>query len=214
MPWVNFCEKSSYNETRERLCDVQLCNPLRLHEVRNEQNCDANGGCNDEHNDCICHNGFDGNGFLCTDIDECSSNLHNCDQNANCFNNIGSFDCNCQSGYEGDGVTCHDIDECSTLSHNCHVDAVCSNSNGSFGCQCITGFTGDGVNCFDIDECRDNTHTCDENADCQNLYGSVACHCKSGYSGDGYTCIDPSISSEGKKKFVQNFMPYEFDCNL
>ena len=41
-----------------------------------------------------------------TDVDECSSEEHPCDYNANCTNSDGSFSCTCQLGYTGNGLTC------------------------------------------------------------------------------------------------------------
>ena len=40
------------------------------------------------------------------DIDECTIDTHNCDENANCADTDGSFQCTCQSGYEGNGTVC------------------------------------------------------------------------------------------------------------
>ena len=44
------------------------------------------------------------------DIDECSTGLNNCHDNAVCNDTDGSFECRCNSGYIGDGVIC--ISEC------------------------------------------------------------------------------------------------------
>lgn len=45
--------------------------------------------------------------FIHTDIDECTSNSHNCHASlATCKNTFGSFKCNCIQGYTGDGVLC------------------------------------------------------------------------------------------------------------
>ena len=41
-----------------------------------------------------------------TDIDECSTGSHSCDENADCNNTVGSFSCTCRSSYFGDGKTC------------------------------------------------------------------------------------------------------------
>ena len=42
-----------------------------------------------------------GSGFL--DVDECASDIDNCDTNAVCTNTHGSFTCSCQSGYVENG---------------------------------------------------------------------------------------------------------------
>ena len=43
---------------------------------------------------------------LVLDVDECSSNSHNCDANAVCSNTHGSYTCTCKAGYSGDGKSC------------------------------------------------------------------------------------------------------------
>ena len=40
------------------------------------------------------------------DIDECHLTLHDCNQQAECVNNPGSFDCFCKSGFSGNGTSC------------------------------------------------------------------------------------------------------------
>ena len=40
------------------------------------------------------------------DIDECTSQLDNCHENAACSNTFGGFVCNCNGGFDGDGVNC------------------------------------------------------------------------------------------------------------
>ena len=57
----------------------------------------------------ICMPGYRGNGWECSDIDECIDPLlqHNCHPDALCFNTDGSFDCVCRAGTFGDGTeTC------------------------------------------------------------------------------------------------------------
>ena len=41
-----------------------------------------------------------------TDVDECALGYHNCDDNAFCNNNNGSFTCTCSEGYYGNGHIC------------------------------------------------------------------------------------------------------------
>ena len=49
-------------------------------------------------------------GAMCDqDIDECSTNTHNCDENATCSNRLEGYNCECNEGYEGDGFTCDPI---------------------------------------------------------------------------------------------------------
>ena len=40
------------------------------------------------------------------DIDECTTELDNCHENATCSNTFGIFHCTCNPGFEGDGVNC------------------------------------------------------------------------------------------------------------
>ena len=60
--------------------------------------------------------GYSGNGETCRDVDECSTGVDYCDENAICTNQHGSFSI---SGYTGNGVTCIDDNECATGSDNC-----------------------------------------------------------------------------------------------
>ena len=40
------------------------------------------------------------------DVNECDTGDNNCDENANCADNEGSFTCSCKDGYHGNGTTC------------------------------------------------------------------------------------------------------------
>ncbi|CAH3197867.1 unnamed protein product, partial [Porites evermanni] len=97
---------------------------------------------------CRCSVGYAGDGFLCRDIDECSSG-HQCDSSATCYNTDGSYTCTCNSGFTGDGRTCRDVDECSLNTHDCHSHAICTNTEGSFTCKCDVNahYIGDGKTC-------------------------------------------------------------------
>ena len=37
-------------------------------------------------------------------MDECKGDKHDCDPNANCTNNYGSYKCTCMEGYTGMGI--------------------------------------------------------------------------------------------------------------
>ncbi|XP_056424057.1 fibrillin-3-like [Hyla sarda] len=139
---------------------------------------------------CICKAGYSGNGETCADINECSTSLHQCHQQATCMNTLGSYLCQCRSGYTGGGFNCSDINECANNNGGCHPDAVCTNTPGDRICQCKTGYTGNGLNCTDIDECR-RAGLCHWNATCFNNPGSYVCTCNSGFKGNGnYLCLD------------------------
>ncbi|KAJ7351707.1 hypothetical protein OS493_035967 [Desmophyllum pertusum] len=69
--------------------------------------------CDVQSNKCICLRGYQMTAGTCHDIDECTSNKHNCHVQSTCNNTIGGFMCTCNDGYWGDGATC------SACSANC-----------------------------------------------------------------------------------------------
>lgn len=47
--------------------------------------------------------------FQCThitDVDECSTGIHSCSENAECTNTEGGYICTCNANYTGDGNNC------------------------------------------------------------------------------------------------------------
>ena len=45
--------------------------------------------------------------FNSADLEECATNTHNCDVNADCVNTMGAYSCICRAGYTRDGQTCN-----------------------------------------------------------------------------------------------------------
>jgi hypothetical protein len=161
--------------------------------------CGDNAHCEDSGGgpECVCDDGYEGDGFTCTDIDECTLGTDTCDTNATCTNTDGGYTCACNDGYDGDGFTCTDIDECTLGTDTCNTNATCTNTDGGYTCACNTGYDGDGFSCTDIDECARGTDTCDTNATCTNTDGGYTCACDTGYSGDGFTCAPIDHCSAG-----------------
>jgi len=52
-------------------------------------------------------------------VDECldEGDGNNCNLQATCENDIGSFTCTCNTGYNGDGIDCFGILSCYLLYH-------------------------------------------------------------------------------------------------
>ncbi|XP_074619052.1 uncharacterized protein LOC141877910 isoform X2 [Acropora palmata] len=157
-----------------------------------------------------CPVGYEGNGRICDDIDECTR-ANPCYVSDKCENRVPGYQCAaCPDGYRGNAPSgvglenalnskqvCDEIDECKEGISSCDPNAVCINTNGSFICgACHPGFIGDGyTGCFPGDLCTNGSHTCHENAQCtQTGAGRFKCTCKDGFGGDGEECqIDPDL---------------------
>ncbi|WKY12604.1 hypothetical protein Q1695_003866 [Nippostrongylus brasiliensis] len=68
------------------------------------QDCSPDATC--EGGVCQCKEGFEGDGFNCTDVNECLRSPERCDKNAECLNREGSFICTCLPGFAGNGYNC------------------------------------------------------------------------------------------------------------
>jgi hypothetical protein len=143
---------------------------------------------------CECKSGYEATNWdvegvvnKCSDIDECDTGDNNCNVNASCANNKGSFDCACNEGFTGDGVDCNDVDECDDGTDNCDDNATCTNTFGSWTCACNSGWNGDGLTCANINEC-DVSDECHDNSDCIDNAGSYCCLCHFVYDGIGLNC--------------------------
>ena len=78
------------------------------------QKCSVNGSkCSNEIGSykCECLHGYSGDGFQCTDINECQLNLDsdfkiNCQVNSQCINTPGGYKCECLGGYKLEESKC------------------------------------------------------------------------------------------------------------
>ncbi|XP_044160450.1 uromodulin-like [Bufo gargarizans] len=123
--------------------------------------------------ECQCKNGLIGDGFKCSDIDECAySWTNNC--SGVCINTYGSYRCECPQGFtKNRSEICVDIDECSDRNlTSCHPLAQCTNTYGSYSCACPYGYYGNGFEC-EVDECM--AGLCQQGMDCKKFKGYFTC---------------------------------------
>ena len=123
--------------------------------------CGLNTKPNAKRTNCeACKPGFAGVGTHCTNVDECTANTHDCDDNAKCDDTTGSFTCTCNKGFRGEGKVCENINECLfTTTNDCAVFAQCKDEYGGdpgYTCSCYYGYEGDGKKCK---KCTGNTAT-------------------------------------------------------
>ena len=50
--------------------------------------------------------GYSGDGFECTDVNECEAKANSCSMNGACTNTNSSYECACNIGNSGDGKVC------------------------------------------------------------------------------------------------------------
>ncbi|XP_077131188.1 uromodulin-like [Ranitomeya variabilis] len=124
--------------------------------------------------ECNCKDGFIGDGFTCSDIDECAYSWSNNCSYGMCQNTIGSYTCACPSGFIFSLMGyCVDLDECASPELNsCHSSASCINYYGSYSCVCPYGYFGDGFHC-EVDECI--IGVCGLGNECIKALGSYHC---------------------------------------
>ncbi len=164
--------------------------------------CDDNATCIDRpfrDFECRCNEGFFGNGFSCSDVDECALNNVICGGNATCENGAGGHACICDDGYSGNanaGSACTDVDECAVGIGGCDPRATCVNLIGSHLCSCPEGFTGDGFSCTDVDECLRGP--CIAGTTCENVEGSFTCVCPVGQVFVDGACSNAPAEGEGE----------------
>ncbi|KAK3595925.1 hypothetical protein CHS0354_032433 [Potamilus streckersoni] len=164
------------------------------------QNCDVNADCiptGEGSYRCECRNGFEGDGRVCFDIDECSGSIITCDVNARCYNVPGSFQCQCLPDFKGDGRICiRDVQLCGN--EVCVENARCvyDQEIQQPKCECKPGFVQQQSACVPVSFSCNEVEICAKNAECvyDRLEQRYRCECLEGYSGDGEdSCTKPGL---------------------
>lgn len=166
--------------------------------------CTNNAECIDQQ--CFCQNGFEPQGSVCVDIDECrSSQTARCGNFSTCLNTPGSYRCECEAGYVGTPpriackAPCEDV--------RCGQHAYCKADGTEAYCICEDGWTFNpsdiAAGCVDINEC-DPMHgpsgRCGHNAICTNSPGSFSCKCPPGFKGNAESqCFPIDVCSKENK---------------
>ncbi|XP_040843938.1 stabilin-2 [Ochotona curzoniae] len=173
-----------------RFCDKQtsVCGPY-VHFCHIHATCENSNGTVS----CVCKAGYEGDGFVCSEIDPCMrSTPGGCSPNAECVQtSSGTHSCVCQQGWTGNGRDCVEINNCLLPgAGGCHSNATCLYVGpGQNACECKKGFRGSGINCEPIISCLEQTGTCHPLATCQSTASGVwSCVCREGYEGNGLLC--------------------------
>ncbi|XP_050026342.1 uncharacterized protein [Dermacentor andersoni] len=191
--------------------DGRSCVPVTTNNGgAHEQPCDRNNPCKQICHVvntlpvCKCNEGFrlEDDLVSCTDIDECSDGMADCDESRErCMNIPGSFKCipkgdtvalpnvggdvpQCDAGFKYNTAIkdCIDVDECSEGLDDCEGDTQsCLNTHGGYQClskeskECPGGYVWKDDACVDVNECTEGLSNCAEGEACVNGVGSFSC---------------------------------------
>jgi hypothetical protein len=115
------------------------CEPVAVRTVcSSDFDCTNNAQCVNG-DTCICREGFEPEGALCVDVDECFRTPGLCGANSVCANNPGGFSCNCQAPMVGAPPASPCRDPCTEV--NCGKHASCQIEGSEAFCVCEEGWT-------------------------------------------------------------------------
>ena len=143
---------------------------------------------------CSCMNGYHGDGFKCSDINECMDSSILCGEHASCYNTLGSYKCACNPGWTGDGQNCTNIDECALGQHVCIENSYCTDNQGSYMCSCHKGWKRQWFEPYGRCSRCDSTTFCSGHGQCLR---NGTCDCLSYYSGANCSVCNAEVRCSG-----------------
>ncbi|XP_031414613.1 stabilin-2 [Clupea harengus] len=165
---------------------TQPCGPVSY--CHAHASCDFNGGTVQ----CVCREGFKGDGITCFETEPCTSpNRGGCGPNTKCVKTgPGTHECQCLAGWKADGDECQRVDNCLEPTRgNCHSNATCIYIGpGQSDCVCNSGHRGNGYECEPINPCVRLNIGCHYLANCVYKKSQWKCQCEDGFTGDGKQC--------------------------
>ncbi|XP_063796703.1 stabilin-1 isoform X2 [Pseudophryne corroboree] len=162
-----FCAEGWSGQNCEtKLATSPVCSP----------ECDGNATCR-VNNECDCNPFYEGDGRICSVIDQCREYNGGCSIHGQCSQVGVKVSCACFPGYEGDGYICTPINVCANGENGgCSEHATCIYTGpNSRRCECHDGYVGNGVQCLEkaippVDHCLEVNGDCDPLAICSDLH--------------------------------------------
>ena len=182
---------NGFHRNEMLLCeDMDECSRSDLNECHARASCDNYVGAYN----CSCKQGYIGNGFKCSDADECRDDLISCGDHATCYNTPGSYICQCNPGWSGDGTNCSNIDECALGLHSCIEHSYCTDNEGSYTCSCYPGWKRQWFEPYGRCSKCDSGRLCSGHGQCLR---NGTCNCLSYYAGPNCSVCRPDIRCSG-----------------